>query len=39
MIARGGAIAKVLPSPRPSEIVVFGAVHQRHPGGVRQVRV
>ncbi len=26
MIARGGAIAKVLPSPRPSEIVVFGAV-------------
>jgi hypothetical protein len=26
MIARGGAVAKVLPSQRPSEIVVFGAV-------------
>jgi hypothetical protein len=26
IIARGGAIAKVLPSQRPSEIVVFGAV-------------
>jgi hypothetical protein len=26
MISRGGAVAKVLPSQRPSEIVVFGAV-------------
>ena len=25
-IARGGAVAKVLPSKRPAEIVVFGAV-------------
>jgi site-specific recombinase XerD len=38
-IGRGEAVAKVLPSSTPAEVLLFGATHvSAHPGGVRQAR-